>query len=205
VEVEKLAVIPAADAALVVNDMINGNYRRSHDDAHNQLIERSGIITATMRLVAGMRAHRIPVFWVRVNRRADRADIAENLVDERTAWHTGAPPISADSEAGSLIEEVTLAPEDHTIIKQRFDPFIGTDLDLQLRSRRRNTLLLCGYSTNMGVESCARTGHDLGYDVVVVKDCVYSIPEDLHTFAIERILPRFARLMTADEVVTALG
>ncbi|EHX0901074.1 isochorismatase family protein [Escherichia coli] len=42
------------------------------------------------------------------------------------------------------------------IIKRQWGAFYGTDLELQLRRRGIDTIVLCGISTNIGVESTAR-------------------------------------------------
>ena len=199
-----VSTIEAARTAFVVNDMINHNYRRHGDEAHNRQIAESGIIGNTLRLLDGIRRHGVPTFWVRVDRRPDRADVVDNATDVRSGWHAGGAT-TADSYDGALIEEVQVAPQDAHVFKMRFDPFVGTGLDLLLRARSIDTILLAGYSTNMGVESCARTGHDLGYNVVVLSDCCYNIPAELHRFAIERILPRVARVMTVDQVLAGLS
>jgi nicotinamidase-related amidase len=46
------------------------------------------------------------------------------------------------------------------ITKRQWGAFYGTELDLQLRRRGIRTILLCGISTNMGVESTARDAFD---------------------------------------------
>jgi nicotinamidase-related amidase len=195
--------IEAARTGLVVNDMINHNYRRHDDEAHNRAMAASGIIDSTLRLVDGIRKRDVPTFWIRVDRRPDRADVVDNATDIKSGWHAGGATVAASYD-GQLIDEVKLAPQDAELVKLRFDPFVGTGLDLLLRARGIDTMLLCGFSTNMGVESCARSAHDLGYNVVVLKDCCYNIPEELHNFSIERIMPRFARVMTVDELLAAL-
>ncbi len=40
--------------------------------------------------------------------------------------------------------------------KRQWGAFYGTDLELQLRRRGIDTIILCGISTNIGVESTAR-------------------------------------------------
>lgn len=45
---------------------------------------------------------------------------------------------------------------DIEIIKRQWGAFYGTDLELQLRRRGIDTIVLCGISTNIGVESTAR-------------------------------------------------
>jgi nicotinamidase-related amidase len=200
------ARIDPRSTALVLNDMINSGLRKRDDDAYNLKIEQSGLIANTARLVAETRARGIPVIWIRVGRRPDRADVVDNLVDaEGFAWHRPNRPVVAGSYEAANVDELPVEPEDQVVLKPRIDPFIGTDLDLQLRARRVDTILLGGYSTNAGVESCARTAHDLGYNVVTVSDCCWNAASDLHEFAIQRILPRFSRVMTADAALALIG
>jgi nicotinamidase-related amidase len=192
-------------AAVVLNDMINSGLRKRDDDAHNRKIEESGLIANVVRLVAVARTRGIPVIWIRVGRRPDRADVVDNLVDVAGAWHHPNRPVVAGSYEAANVDELPVQPEDQVVLKPRLDPFIGTDLDLQLRARHVETILLGGYSTNIGVESCARTAHDLGYNVVTVSDCCWNVAADLHEFAVQRILPRFSRVMTADAALALLG
>jgi nicotinamidase-related amidase len=197
--------IPIRSSALVLNDMINAGLRRENDPAHNRLVAESRLIPNTVQLVAAVREKAIPVFWVRVERRPDRADVIDSLIDAPAyAWHSPNPPVVAGSYSAANVDELPIQPLDHVIIKPRLNPFTYTDLDLQLRARHVNTILLGGYSTNLGVESCARTGHDLGYDVVVISDCCFNVDKVLHEFAIARILPNFARVMTSEQAISLL-
>ena len=130
------------------------------------------MIPNMVRLVAAAREKGVPVFWVRVERRPDRSDVVDNLIDAPAyAWHVPNPPVVAGSYSAANVDELLVQSVDQVIIKPRLNPFTYTDLDLQLRARHVSTILLGGYSTNLGVESCARTGHDLGYNVVVISDC----------------------------------
>ncbi|STT47893.1 nicotinamidase/isochorismatase family protein [Klebsiella pneumoniae] len=45
--------------------------------------------------------------------------------------------------------------------KRQWGAFYGTDLELQLRRRGIDTIILCGISTNIGVESTARNAWEL--------------------------------------------
>lgn len=92
-----------------------------------------------------------------------------------------------DDPAGFNIDELPILPEDDVVVKPRLDPFIGTDLDIKLRGRGVKTVLIGGYSTNGGVESGARSGFDLGYNVVVVGDCSFNVEQDLHELALTQI------------------
>jgi nicotinamidase-related amidase len=187
------------DSALLLNDLINANLRRRDDPQHNATIAGNGFVANALRIVAGLRPFRVPVFWVRVARRPDRADVPDNLVDVETAWHTSRTPISEGSFEAAFLEEVAIAAEDQVIVKTRIDPFLGTNLDLELRTRGVRTLAVGGYATNVGVEACARTAHDLGYNVVVLRDCCWNIAAAAHLASLEHNLPLFARVLTGDE------
>jgi nicotinamidase-related amidase len=64
--------------------------------------------------------------------------------------------------------------------------------------------VLAGVATNFGVESTAREAWQHNYAVVVAEDAVTSVGEDLHKFAIDKVLPRIARVRTTAEIVGAL-
>ena len=198
--------IPQANTAVLFNDMINGNLRTKSNAEHNKLIEASGLIRNSVRLVAGARERRIPIIWIRVERRADYADVVFPLTDVFLASGRKRPPaIVHGSYEAANVDELPVRPEDQVILKPRFNPFIGTDLDLQLRARKITTILFGGYSTNVGVESGVRTARDLGYDVIVVSDCCYNVQQDMHEWSLKKVMPIFSRVLTTDEVFKFLA
>lgn len=185
--------------ALVVNDMINGTLKTG-DKKRDLAIAASGIIPKTAEAVARCRRIGVPVVWIRIERRADRADVADNIVDRHPRGFR-LPPWVAGSYEAANVEELPVAHDDQVILKPRMDPFIATDLDLQLRSRGIKTVLLGGYSTNGGVESCARTAYCLGYDVIVLSDCCFNVEEDLHQLSLTRVLPWYSRVRSAADAL----
>jgi nicotinamidase-related amidase len=198
--------IPQASTALIFNDMINGNLRTKNNPEHNKLIEESGLIKNSVRLVAGLRERKVPIIWIRVERRADYADVVFPLTDMFLASGRKRPPATVrGSYEAANVDELSVQPEDQVVLKPRFNPFIGTDLDLQLRARKITTILFGGYSTNVGVESGVRTARDLGYDVVVVSDCCYNVNKELHEWSLTKIMPIFARVLTAEQVLKLLA
>ncbi len=191
--------------ALVVNDMINSNLRTPHDAQRTAQIAESGLIHTMVAAVARVRAASIPIFWIQVQRRADRADVGDALVDLQPRRSAGPQPaVLAGSFEGANVEELPVLQHDQVVFKPRMDPFIGTELDILLRSRGIRTILLAGYSTNGGVESAARTAHDLDYDVVVISDCCYNVEVDAHEFAINRTLPFYSRVRRLADIAAAI-
>lgn len=198
--------IPQGSTALIFNDMINGNLRTKGNPDHNTLIEGSGLIQNSVRLVAGLRERKVPIIWIRVERRADYADVVFPVTDMFLAGGRKRPPATVrGSYEAANVDELPVQPEDQVVLKPRFNPFIGTDLDLQLRARKITTILFGGYSTNVGVESGVRTARDLGYDVVVVSDCCWNVHKDLHEWSLTKIMPIFARVLTSEQVLKLLA
>ena len=197
--------IPVSSTALVLNDMINANLR-GKDPEKNKLIEASGIIQNSARCVAEIRQRGIPVFWIRIDRRPDLADAINPLTDAfLAAGKKLHPAIVGDTVEGANVDELPVLPEDQVIFKPRFDPFHATDLDYQLRARKIDTILLGGYATNFGVENCARTARDFGYNVVLLSDCCYNVDHELHEWSLTRIMPFFTRVMTSQQAVGLLA
>ena len=193
-----------ARTAVVFNDMINHNLRTGNT-RHDDLIDASGIIPASQQVIQAARAARLPIVWIRVERRADRTDVADPLTDVFLAnGGQPRPPVVRGSHGAANVEELPVHEEDQVILKPRIDPFIGTDLDLRLRSLGIDTILLGGYATNFGVEALARTAHGLNYNVVLLRDCCYNVDQDAHEFSLRTIMPTVARVMTSDQALALL-
>ena len=91
-------------------------------------------------------------------------------------------------------------PGDLCVTKRQWGAFYGTELDLQLRRRGIQTIVLGGISTNIGVESTARTAYELGYALVLVEDACGSQSIEMHDFAFKNIFPRISRVVKAADV-----
>ncbi|HLW89872.1 MAG TPA: hydrolase [Roseiarcus sp.] len=120
-------------------------------------------------------------------------------------------PVDAPMPIGNMPADWSdLAPEiaslsaDVAIAKRHWGAFHGTELDLQLRRRAIDTVVIGGIATNFGVEQTAREARQLNYAVVIAEDASSSIGDDLHRFSIEKIMPRLARVRSTDEIVAAL-
>ena len=92
---------------------------------------------------------------------------------------------------------------DIIITKRQWGAFYGTDLELQLRRRGIDTIVLGGIATNFGVESTARQAWELGYAVVLAEDACASVSAELHAMAVTHVLPRIARIAQSQEIAFA--
>jgi nicotinamidase-related amidase len=132
--------------------------------------------------------------WVRIRMKRAKATDPNQLLHERE-----------DPKGREIVEELKPQPQDIVFQKRRPDGFVGTDLDLILRSRGIGTILIGGVATEGGVEGTARTGRNLGYDMVVLKDCVGSRSRDLHELALKLMEQTFFDMATAKEIAELWG
>ena len=80
-----------------------------------------------------------------------------------------------------------LQPDDETILcapHKNLSGFHTSDVDIQLRKRGLNTVLLCGMSANLCVESHLRDAEEKGYEVVVINDATAAPGEDAYKAAL---------------------
>ena len=85
--------------------------------------------------------------------------------------------------------------------KKRLDCFIGTDLDILLKSLHVRTVCFMGINTNTCVLNTSFTAFNLNYGVVVLSDCVASMyGDDLHVFGLQNIARCIGWVLTNNEV-----
>jgi ureidoacrylate peracid hydrolase len=97
-------------------------------------------------------------------------------------------------------------PETQDIIvpKPRYSGFAGTALDSILRSRRLDTLLVCGVASNVCVESTIRDAFFLEYFPVLVRDACYQAgPEFTQQATVYNVEQFFGWSATVDDVASA--
>jgi ureidoacrylate peracid hydrolase len=110
------------------------------------------------------------------------------------------------SWGAQIVDVLKPKPEDIVIEGKRgLDGFATTNLDFILRSRKIDTIALGGFLTNCCVESTMRTGYELGYNVITLKDCAATVSEQAQNGAIEHDFPMFSHPMTHEEFVSALA
>jgi nicotinamidase-related amidase len=69
-----------------------------------------------------------------------------------------------------FVPELEVSTDDYVVTKRQWGAFFGTDLDLQLRRRGIDTIVLGGISTNIGVESTAREAFQYSYQQIFITE-----------------------------------
>ncbi|NMF07308.1 hydrolase [Clostridium beijerinckii] len=104
----------------------------------------------------------------------------------------------------NIIPEIASTQNAHIVTKRQWGAFYGTDLDLQLRRRGIDTIVLGGISTNIGVDTTAREAYQHGYNQIFVEDAMTAVTKEEHDYVCKYIFPRIGRIRTSEEVISAL-
>ena len=160
------------------------------------------VLLSAGALARRCRALKIPVVLVRVGWSAGYADAPRQPVDQPLA----VPPGGLPEAWFDLAPALQPAPDDIMILKRQWNAFYGTELDLQLRRRGIDTIILGGISTNLGVESTARAAWEMGYATVLAEDACSAVHgTEAHRFSIETIMPRISRVQSSAAILEALA
>jgi nicotinamidase-related amidase len=127
--------------------------------------------------------------WVRVRMKRAKAVEPGQLLKEKE-----------DPKGREIVNELKPEPQDIVFHKRRPDGFVGTDFDLTLRSNGVQTIVIGGVATEGGVEGTARSARNLGYDVVILRDCVGSRSRELHEMALKLMEQSYFDIANAHEV-----
>jgi ureidoacrylate peracid hydrolase len=105
---------------------------------------------------------------------------------------------------GAEFFKVNPLETDFIVTKHRFSGFVGTELNLVLRSRGIETLLMTGFTTNVCVETTARDGFNLDFRIILVEDCCAAFSADEHASAITNINKYFGVVVDSESLATLL-
>lgn len=158
----------------------------------------SDVVSRCAELAKVFREHEGFVVLVHVGSR-DGKDMLHPITD--------APPqvpMNRPADFADFVTELQVQPTDHLVTKHQWGAFFGTDLDLQLRRRSIDTIVLCGIATNIGVETTAREAYQRQYQQIFVSDAMTGLSEIEHDHTLRYIFPRIGRIRTTEQVVNAI-
>jgi len=167
-------------------------------------------IQNAVKLSQAGRAAGLPVFFAKGNHRADGATSGVIITDTNnslTPWPNGEVTktkmhVIAGDKSSDVLADLEPKADDYFIVKYRWSAFFQTYLDLALRSRAIDTIIISGGSTDVGVISTMYSGRDLDYNMIVVSDaCGTSHDQRAHDMLMALVFPRMARVRSTQQVI----
>ncbi|MBN2638285.1 MAG: hydrolase [Bacteroidales bacterium] len=155
------------------------------------------VIGNAVLIVKKAREAKMPVFLVHVTPSSDFKDALRPDADNVMAFS------NLPEDWAEYVPQLDVQPSDIHITKRQWGAFYGTELDLQLRRRGIKTILLCGISTNIGVESTARDAYERGYNQIFVEDATAARSDEEHNFPMRTVFPKIGKVKSTKEVLQA--
>ena len=169
--------------------------------------DAEGLPAGIDRLRNGFRRAGLPRLYTAYRYRTDGADYPTHIhrVLPRAYAARAEPVFVPGSAETEIIPELTPAPDEPVVYKNRYSGFHGTDLAARLAEARVRTVVLVGVLSHVCVDTTARDAfaHDL--DVVVVRDAVAGVDERLHAAALQNLEETVGAVASVTEVLAAIG
>lgn len=189
VEDEQLRLDPKRTALIVV-DMVNDFFEPNG----KMILEGGKRLYAPMNQLLDAAHHAdIPVFYTNQWLRPDDA-----LFKKRV------PHCLAGTWGAQVVDAMHQSPKDIIVHKRRYSAFYQTDLDLYLRERKIESVIVTGVVTNICVRSTVHDAYFLGYDVVIPVECVAATSPDAQETTLYDITTHFGTVSSLDEVLAQL-
>lgn len=201
-----MATLDSKTTALVVIDPQNDFLSEGGVvwDLVGDLVVKNGVVDKLKRLIGKARQAGIPVVYVphyydKEYQAWHHNNFIDRLMFERRMFERG--------KWGSEFHP-ELEPDDQTILcapHKNLSGFHTSDVDIQLRKRGISTILLCGMSANLCVESHLRDAEEKGYEVLVINDATAAPGEDAYNAALTNYGFIAHESITTDQALERVG
>lgn len=166
-------------------------------------VASSTLVPALASLLFSARMADVPVVHCLYARRPDYLGSNLNARLFRSLLHLEPAQIEGSDEASLM---PLLGPEQSDLVLTRrhgLNPMAGTDLDPILRNLGVRTLVVTGVSVNVAVTNLVMDAVNLGYEVVIPRDCVAGVPAAYADAILDNTLSLLATLTTSSALMEA--
>ena len=191
-----MITLEPARTALLVMDLQNDIVRMFGDKAA-ALLDRAAAVLAAARKA------KLTVVYVVVGFRPGYPELSKHNASFAAVSRSGRFLLGTP---GSDVAPA-VAPQDGevVVVKHRVSALAGTDLDMVLRAKGIDTLVLLGIATSGVVLSTVRSGADADYALVVVSDACADADDEVHRVLTEKVFVKQASVVSSGELIAALA
>lgn len=193
------------NTALIVIDM-----QRAFVDEGSPLKCAGGaaLIPDINRLAAQCRKLKIPVIFVKADRRADLSDsgLFPDLADFASCHENDEMDPRQGRRGNEFCDGLDITKDDYIVPKIRYSALIpgSSSLEPLLRGLGRDRFMICGVATDVCVGATTVDGMMLGFKVFFISDLTVTFSEERQKIALQVYDRHFARVMTFNEVMMEL-
>ena len=181
---------PSSTAVLVV-DMLKDFF----SDGGAMVLDGGDVLYEPHReLLGAARDKGIPVFWLN-----------QDLPPDDSLFQTRAVHCLSGTWGAEIVDEIPVDASDIIISKRRYSGFFQTTLDLNLRERGIDTVIVTGVVTNICVRSTVHDAFFLSYKVLVPEDLVMATSDQAQEVTLYDIETHYGDVTNLKQVMTVLG
>lgn len=112
---------------------------------------------------------------------------------------------AVDAPSWQIDDSVAPRPGELVLNKTSSGALNSTMLDQTLRNMEVESLVVCGVTTDVCVETTARDAADRGFQVIIAEDACTAFSSDLHRAALQAFSLAFGRVRKTEEIVRFLS
>ena len=163
----------------------------------------SGYLPRLRKAIDGARAAGIPVIYVAIGLRPDHPDVSTRNKVLTTAVRAG---LFTEGAPGTEIHQ-DVAPQqgDIVVTKRRGSAFSGSDLDVVLRARDIDSLVLSGIATSGVVLHTLCHANDRDFGLTVLVDACLDTDPEVHRILTEKLFPQWADVVAVEDWLKAIA
>ena len=191
------------DTALVVVDM-----QRAFVDpgALRHCVGARGLVPKINELAHICRRLKIPVIFVKGNRKADLSD--SGLMADMYPAGVDTEMTSLEGKKGNeFCSGLVVEENDYIVHKIRYSALIpgSSNLEALLRGLGVNSFMICGVATDVCVGATTMDGMMLGFKIFLIGDLTATFTEERQRAALETYDNHFAKVITFNETLHDLA
>lgn len=163
----------------------------------SNLPDASGVIGQVAKAINKARAAKIPVIYVVVGFRQGMPEV--NMNNKSFAAARDRYAKLNMSEFLNVHTEVAPIEGELIVTKRRVSAFTGSDLEVVLRSKGIQHIVLTGVATSGVVLSTTREAADKDYRITIISDCCADSDPEIHRVLTTKVFPRQADVIVLQE------
>ncbi|MFZ1127124.1 cysteine hydrolase family protein [Methanoregula sp.] len=184
--------------ALLIIDMQNDFVR---EGALLRVVQAENVIPKIQDVLGAFRAKNLPVFHILRIHRNNGSDVEITRKD----LFSRHPFAVAGSPGAREIDELKPLPGEYVIEKIRMSAFIGTELDLMLRTLGITGLVVTGVQTPNCIRTTVFDAIAYNYPVILVDDATGAQSEEIHQANVRDMANIGVRIMDARTLIDTPG
>ena len=134
------------------------------------------VIPKIQMVLTEFRRRSLPVFHILRVHRQDGSDVE---IIRQDLFRIN-PFAVAGTHGAAIVEELAPVQGEYVLTKTRMSAFIGTELDLILRTLDVTNLVVCGIQTPNCIRTTVFDGIAYNYSVVLVSDATGAVSDEVH-------------------------